>query len=280
MNPQRFDAIARAFSSRRLSRRRAWQAAGGALAATALAAPVAGAQDATPASAGTSGQETTQYLFVQSFRRGEISPVPGGGATFTLTLEEGLGQTIFFSNRPERHVGTTPTPEFLKGMPFKAENPPNAALVLEEQPGDIDIAVLELTNPHYDTETNTATYDATPLKDYQSTLEMGFQEAPTDPGKLASKFGTAHLLIDDCPDSTVICDTLDLNYPCPNGNICGIVGPMGFCYSLSSPGCYPCQPYDHQNPPAEKVYEWWGNYCNANFPICNQDGRPGCGADF
>lgn len=278
MNPQRFDAIARMFATRRLTRRHAWQAAGGALAASALGA-AASAQDATPTPSGTTG-EVTNYLFVQSFRSGQIGRLTSGADTFALTLEQGLGQTIFFSNRPERKVGATPTAQFLEGMNFNAANPPNAALVLEDQPGDVDIAVIELTNPTYDTSTNTATYDVKPLLDYQSSLEMGFQEAPTDLAALAPRFGTAHLLIDDCPDSTVICSTLDTNYPCPNGDICGIFGPMGFCYSMSSPGCYPCEPYDHQNPPAEKVYEWWGNKCNATFPICNQNGRPGCGADF
>ncbi len=47
-------------------------------------------------------------LFVQSFQSGSIAPVDGAEGRYTVTLEQGLGQTIYFSDRPERIVGTEP----------------------------------------------------------------------------------------------------------------------------------------------------------------------------
>jgi hypothetical protein len=95
-------------------------------------------------------------LFVQSFQGGKVEPKAGEDGTYTLTLKRGLGQTSFFTDRPDRIVGATPTVDFLKGFGFSPSNPPNAALVLEAAPGDTDIAVLELTNPTYHEATRTA----------------------------------------------------------------------------------------------------------------------------
>ena len=60
------------------------------------------AQDATPEAM---NDENTSYLFLQSFQSGSIVAKDGEADTFTLTLEQGLGQTIYFSDRPERIVG-------------------------------------------------------------------------------------------------------------------------------------------------------------------------------
>src|SRR5262249_33852244 len=143
--------------------------------------------------------------FVQSFQSGSIAPKAGEDGTYTLTLEHGLGQTLYFSDRPERIVGAKPTPQFLQGLGFLPDNPPNAALVLAAAPGDEDVAVLELYKPHYDEDTKTATYGVTLLKDWERTLAMGFSEAPTDLAKLAPSFGAAHLFIDGCSWGTVRC---------------------------------------------------------------------------
>src|SRR4051794_39644520 len=102
MDPSPFDTIAKLFAARRVSRRTALARCGaglaaGALAAAGLAATTrdrAAAQDAPPP-AGAAG-EKAQYLFVQSFQSGSIAPKAGEEGTYTLTLEHGLGQTIYF----------------------------------------------------------------------------------------------------------------------------------------------------------------------------------------
>ncbi len=195
--------------------------------------PPAAAQDATPA-AGAVG-EKVEYLFVQSFESGAIAPKAGEDGTYTLTLEHGLGQTIYFSDRPERVVGASPTAAFLAGLGFPPDNPPNAALVVEAGPEDTDVAVLELFNPAYDAATHTATYEVKVLADWEQTLALGFAEQPKDLAALAPAFGAAHLFIDDCPDIQLNC--YDVNHPST------IVGTTmaGTCYQWWPPGCLLCE---------------------------------------
>lgn len=284
MEITRFDSIAKQFAERRISRRRAIQEASVGVVAGAIAAGEfshVAAQEASPVA--SDGTAEPEYLFLQSFQQGSIAPKEGEDGKYTLTLEQGLGQTVFFSGRPERKVGTSPTAEFLKGFGFSPDNPPNAALVLETSPGDTDIAVLELINPTYDEATRTATYEVQLLKQYEETLQLGFTEQPIDLSKLPPSFGAAHLFIDDCADGNITCTTSNTHYPCPGDGICGSFPSQGYCYSWSSPGCYPCDPYHHLNPSAEQVYQWWENKCNSTFAVCQtiQPGYPnGCTANF
>jgi hypothetical protein len=148
MDAHRFDTLAKLFAQRRLSRRGAVKGAGAGLAAGVLGSS-ASAQDATPPGdeatpVATDTVTKTAFLFVQSFQSGTITPKDSEDDRYTLTLEAGLGQTIYFSDRPERIVGATPTPQFLAGLGFPDDNPPNAALVVETGPGETDIAVVEL----------------------------------------------------------------------------------------------------------------------------------------
>jgi hypothetical protein len=242
VDPSSFDTIARRFAARR-SRRQALAQGGAGLAAGALAAATgwvpgaaaAHAQDATPPAGAAAAGQKVRYLFVQSFQAGSIEPKAGADGTYTLKLDHGLGQTVYFSDRPERIVGATPTADFLKGFGFSPKDPPNAALVLEVGPGDEDIAVLELTNPRYDEGTKTATYDAKALADWEKTLALGFSEQPKDLARLAPAFGAAHLFIDDCPDIQLNC--YDVNNPST------IVGTTmaGTCYQVWPPGCLLCE---------------------------------------
>jgi len=293
MDPNRFDVISRTFAERKLTRRRALMQGGAGIAAGAVAFSglSASAQEATPEAAqgatpaASDGDRAPATLFLQSFQSGNIVPKEGEAGTWTLTLEQGLGQTLFFTDRPDRVVGATPTPQFLDTLGFSPDNPPNAALLFADENGDEDISVIELFNPTYNTATNTATYDIQLLDEY-ARMGMTFQQQPTEPADAGATFGAAHLFIDDCADGVVICLSEDTHYPCPGDlyyddqPICGQFGPMGYCYDWSQLGCFPCQPLI--NPPFETLEIWWGNHCTANFPDCiSADGnRQSCYAEF
>jgi hypothetical protein len=255
------DRITKLFAGRRLSRRQALTQSGAGLAAGALAAAgLAGsarAQDATPPVAGADG-EKIEYLFVQSFRSGNIAPKEGEDGTFSLTLEQGLGQTIFFSDRPERIVGAAPTAKLLAGLGFPADDPPNAALVVEPGPGETDVAVVELSNPTYDEATHTATYEVTVLQDWEDSLEMGFSKAPADLAALAPTFGAAHLFIDDCPDLTITCR---------NGSNGAIAGSYkaGTCWDGSRVCCFPCGGYDGIQNTCDSMFNKCGSSCGHSW---------------
>jgi hypothetical protein len=225
----------------------------------------ANAQPATPVAVDPESHGPTT-LFVQSFQSGRIEPKSGEDGRYTVTLEHGLGQTIHFSDRPDRIVGTNPTAEFLQGLGFPADNPPNAALLVETGAGQSDIAVVELFNPSYDPEGPTVTYDLAVLKNWTDSVENGFTPATVDLAEIAPEFGTAHLFIDDCPDMDMFCfsDYLPGTDTIPNASH------DGFCYSYANWSCYPCQPWI-DDPVA--LARHWDKQCNELFSWCDDKCR-------
>ncbi len=218
MDASRFDRFTRHLSLR-TTRRTAVGTSLGALALGALD-HVAAAQ-ATPAPEASPGPDDgvqPTFLFVQTAAsgRGEVNPLagtpavegtptPAGGASLLLTLEGHTGQTVYFSDRPERIVGATPTETFLEGFNFAPGNPPNAALVAEFQAGQ-GVVVLELIEPVYDPDAGTLVYGAEVLEGYGGdnlTPVLAEQVA----ARLPAEFGPAALFIDDCPDLTYCWDT-------------------------------------------------------------------------
>ena len=265
MDATRFDRLAKLFADRRLSRRQTLTQGGAGLVAGALAATGLGtarAQEATPAA--TSG-EKTMFLFLQSFRSGTVVPKEGADGTYTLTLEQGLGQTVYFSDRPERIVGTAPTPQFLEGLGFAPDNPPNAALVVETAPGDTEIAVVELTNSAYETMTHTATYDVKVLAEWENELGVGLTETPTDLAAFGDSFGAAHLFIDDCSNADIVCHAEhDVDGPEVH-----TYANQGMCYNYGM--CMPCEPYGNTQPDRCQTEYYWRGRCNAEVPACKND---------
>jgi hypothetical protein len=271
MDANRLDTVSKFFADRRISRRQAMIQGGAGVAAAGIAAAglskVSFAQDATPAAGANSEVAETgpKMLFLQSYQSGTITPKEGDDSRFILNLQSGGGQTVFFSDRPDRIVGTNPTPQFLEGLGFPDDNPPNAALVVETGPTDTDIAVVELFAPQYDPETQSVSYEISVLANWQSALEMEFSEAPTDLATFVPSFSAAQLFIDDCPDMNITCYTLDGRTPVVQGTIDNSAHD-GFCYSWGKAGCYPCSPWDPSN-----AYEYWVGQCNALFSSCNGD---------
>jgi hypothetical protein len=189
---------------------------------TSLAALALGGRDrlaagqatptAAPGASPTAESGVPEFMFVQTATsgRGEVNPSVStpttdstptpGGASFLLTLEDHPGLTVYFSDRPDRVVGATRTQEFLDGLGFGAENPPNAALVAEFERGQ-GVVVLELIEPVYDASTGTLVYGAEALAGYQGeslTPVVAEQIA----ARLPATFGPAALFIDACADLT------------------------------------------------------------------------------
>jgi hypothetical protein len=274
MDARRFDTVSRIFANRRLSRRQALAQGGAGLAAGALAAAglaAVSAQEATPEVAGSDSSQKVPYLFVQSFQSGSIAPKEGEDGTYTVTLAHGLGQTLYFSDRPLRDVGTTPTAQFLEGLGFSQSNPPNAALVVETAPGETDIAVVELFNPVYHPGGPGVTYDVKVLANWEDSTDLGFAEASADLAALAPSFGAAHLFIDDCADSNLSCcpeEEIDQGWfysTCKN--VVHDYGTVGYCYQQGR--CVPCEPYYHDSPDYYATWHYWNQQCNDNFAGCN-----------
>ena len=213
METNRFDTISRLFASR-TSRRHA-VAGGLGLAAASIGGRVL-AQDATPQVAtpavdpddphpsADDAKSDPEFLFVQPFDSGTWAPKTGEDGVYTLTLTGAAANTVYFSDRPERIVGLSPTQDFLDGLGFTPANPPNAAVVTEGDGGQQDVLVIELFNPVYDPDTSTLTYDAKVLADYGEPSLAHLARQQTD-YELPEAFGAGSLFIDDCAAGVGTC---------------------------------------------------------------------------
>ncbi len=264
MEQGRFDSVTRSRSSR-LSRRAALQTTGLGLAAVAVAGAGtshrATAQDATPDPLA----DDATFLFVQSAASGTFAanpgagtptnngtPAAGGGADYLLTLEGHTGNTVFFSDRPERIFGEAPTQTFLANLGFAISDPPNAALVTNDADGNEDILVVELIAPGYDASSGTITYGANILSDYEGGLD--FVAGRQQDEDLAPSFGEASLFIDDCPDANPL-NCYAACYQDPVGNL----GDRGMCWTWSEFSCVPCS----------GGFDGTAQECNDQFSACD-----------
>jgi len=172
------------------------------------------AQDATPAGGTPEATEEIDVLYVQTFASGEISD--SGDGSFTLSLAGGTGQTVYFTDRPERFAGAIATDAFLDERAFDAANPPNAALVADMDEGQT-IVVMELLDPALDSNTMTVSYRAQPVTGDLSDAMSSFQQMASDIP--IGAIGPVSLFIDDlaCASKGSYCKR---NSQCCSGTCC------------------------------------------------------------
>jgi hypothetical protein len=268
MDAPLFDRLVRRLATRNLSRRAALRASAGGLAAAALAAAQGAAAQGTPSAGGGAEAENNASLFVQTAAAGSFVPnpqaamaaTPGASGTptaarhgaYRLTLTGHTGETIAFADRPARTFSEVPTSRFIQsqGGMFTPLNPPNAALVADTPQQEDDVLLLELLNPRYDAGTQTLTYEADILQQYQGEGLKPLAAKQQD-RSIAPRFGPASLFIDDCPDGVVYCHV-------PNGSVVGDLGSQGYCWHWDVWRCEPCNGgWDHT-----------AALCNQTFPAC------------
>lgn len=141
-------------------------------------------------------EKNVTFMFVQTAQSETLVPVEGQENLYTLTLMEVAPQTIAFSDRPERIVVQAPMQQFLDGLGFSAENPPNAAIEILEADEDEDVAVVVLFDPIYDSASQTLQYNISILEEPDHSYAV-FNERHDK--ALPETFGPTALFIDDCP---------------------------------------------------------------------------------
>lgn len=140
---------------------------------------------------------STSFLFVQHASSGTIEPEndPSTDAIYKLTLNGVYSNTMIFSDRPDRNVGQITTGQYAevwtKGQDSFEADPPNAALVMNQEDASENIIVVELLNPVYDAEKETLVYDIVELNP-----EEGMNAFQASNATLPSSFGQATLFID------------------------------------------------------------------------------------
>jgi hypothetical protein len=275
MDSTRFDRFTRSLGTRR-SRRQALAAGAAGVAAIPLAHASLAAQDATPEASAVADQTNPAFLFVQLAEAGSWSPNPEEEGSYLLTLT-GLGsQTLYFSDRPDRIVGTVSTSQFLEGLGFSPYQPPNAAVVVQTPEGERDVLVVELYNPVYtqhfgEDGMDVLTYQARVLDAYQGQgLEVWVLEADDD--QLPQEFSNVSIFIDDCADA-VDCYLVRWGGTTYVGPIPG--GPYGRCYNWGIPSR--CQPCTTTNEKLARLCSDQYEECRNVNPI--NPTQPGCTVD-
>ncbi len=227
MDAGRFDTFTKTIA-RRMNRRSAVATGSLGLGAALMTrlAPAALAQDATPVVEAT-GEDAgdIQILFVQAFGSATIVPGTGSAAEFTITLEGGTGQTVYFSNRPDRLVGTLTDQQFLDGRAFDPADPPNAAIVTLTGENE-DILVVELLDPTLDTASGSVTYSARVLEGQPDGAALASLSARQDDSTIGETLGPTTLFIDQLtcgPDGS----------SCNTGSDCC----SGYCCESSTTAC-------------------------------------------
>jgi hypothetical protein len=167
------------------------------LVVTILFGTSAAAQDATPGAtpvAATPTAGAAEVLFVQSFTTGRLEPGADPGAAI-LTLQGPVGETVYFSDRPERTAGTIALTQFLEILAQETAEPLNAALVIDRPEGDA-VVVVEVLGGTVDA-AGTVTYDVVVLSDSGEfgTDMTGTAELLTEVTG-AMDFGSNHLFVD------------------------------------------------------------------------------------
>jgi len=208
----------------------------------------------------TAEEKPVTFMFVQTAQSGTLVPVEGVDNLYTLTLMGVAPQTIAFSDRPERVVVQAPMQQFLDGMCFSPENPPNAALEILEADDEEDVAVVELFDPVYDAASQTLQYNVSILELPDLSYAVFNERADKT---LPEMFGPAALFIDDCPDSHVNCCT---DTDC-DGEKCGKIS-TGCCWSWHWLMCLACHSNDYYK---EACKEEYGSSCALNFEDCCLD---------
>ena len=126
--------------------------------AAALALRTTAAQSGTPETG-----DGIELLFVQAASTGTLTLSDQG---YTLTFQHGAGQTVYFSDRPDRITGLLSTADLVSQWPFADESPPNAALAISTAT-DMSAQVLigVLSNPTWDAGSATLSYEFLLLAD-------------------------------------------------------------------------------------------------------------------
>ena len=130
--------------------------------------------------------ETPKFFAIQHAQSGSISEI--NETAYTLEVNDVSDKTILFSDRPDRIVTSVSTSDFIgkwsTGTDSFAVDPPNAVIVVDEQEGEQDVAIVELFSPIYDSEQKILKYEVIP--DNATSIDI--------PGE----FGQTTIVIDTC----------------------------------------------------------------------------------
>lgn len=149
------------------------------------------------------GKLPWSILFSISADQAQVTPL--GGKSYRLTLENVDERTTWFTDRPVRHAGATPTARLIAGWNIGRDNfaqdPPTAALVMHEPAGGADTLVVELSRPVYDQAQDQLTFTAKEIA-AEAEISTAHREDADPLPKTPTTYSEVSLFIDD--ESTIL----------------------------------------------------------------------------
>jgi hypothetical protein len=147
-------------------------------------------------------------LFTQNTHTGTLKPIPGRNDVFTLTLDQPAPDVTVFTDRPVRSASTESLAGFVGEWDKRGfgQDPPNAALVLDQEPDNANTAIFKLADPTLDDANGSVSYTATHV------VDGGTGSLPDDDHiDPPPSFGDAHLFIDPSGSGDVHSVAVDYN---------------------------------------------------------------------
>jgi hypothetical protein len=150
-----------------------------------------GGSDSGSTTTSASSQAPGGELFTQNTHTGTLTPIAGQNDVFTLTFAQPSPDVTVFSDRPVRSASTEPVTDFVNSWAKRGfeQDPPNAALVLDQQPDNANTAIFELSDPKL-AASGAVSYTAKHVTGRDSSLPSDDHIDPPP------RFGDAHLFID------------------------------------------------------------------------------------
>ena len=137
-------------------------------------------------------------LFLLQAEGGSLARGPDGD--LRLVLRDPDAKVITFADRPARVGGERPLGRFVaRWNRTFGDDPPNAALQLDDAPASRDVVLLELGRPRRDRADGTVTFRVRTLRTTRR-VQLSAIARRADAG-VARRFGRASLFIDDGPSA-------------------------------------------------------------------------------
>ena len=137
---------------------------------------------------GNTTDNVPEFFTIQHAQSGLIYVI--NETTYSLELNDVSDKTILFADRPDRFVMYETTTNFIEnwsvGKDSFAVNAPNAGIIVNNNEGQQNTAIIELFDPIYDPDKRTLKYDVT--TDNSTSIE------------LPSEFRQTTMVIDVCRD--------------------------------------------------------------------------------
>lgn len=119
---------------------------------------------------------TNELIYIQQAKVAELTTNPNKIGAYLLKVGGSDKTLVYFSDKPERDAGTLSLSQFVKSwqnMPQLKENPPNAVISFVKfkasSESGVGADILQLSNPVYDFSTDTVTFEAAPLHEFEVT---------------------------------------------------------------------------------------------------------------